>query len=111
MRPFVLFPKFSSAVLIRFQFIKRLRRFAVPSDPLATHIDSVNRPTYMTQSESARNRPRKTIPRAQVRSEARLSQCAWFCAIFVLLPRGATAQTNVVTQHNDNARTGANINE
>src|SRR5581483_9469704 len=48
----------------------------------------------------------------QIPCSSFLSCCAGFSAIFVMFPLlSAGAQTNVLTQHNNLSRTGANLHE
>ena len=65
----------------------------------------------MFRSERAGNCPRKTLAPERVRSDGRFLKVMVFCGVLSLFVRSVGAQTNVVTQHYDNARTGANTNE
>src|SRR2546430_396645 len=65
----------------------------------------------MFRSERAGNFPRKTLAPERVRSDGRFFKVMLFCGVLSLFVRSVAAQTNVVTQHYDNARTGANTNE
>jgi len=65
----------------------------------------------MFRSERAGNCPRKTLAPERVRKDGRFLKVMVFCGVLSLFVRSVGAQTNVVTQHYDNARTGANTNE
>src|SRR5438132_12908640 len=65
----------------------------------------------MSPSQRAATSPRTTLAPERVRSDGRFFKVMLFCGVFLLFVRSVAAQTNVVTQHYDNARTGANTNE
>src|ERR1700694_3867604 len=65
----------------------------------------------MFQSERAGNCPLKILIPEQTSSDCRFPKAVLVCGILLFFAYGVVAQTNVVTQHYDNARTGANTNE
>jgi Malectin domain/Chitobiase/beta-hexosaminidase C-terminal domain/Fn3 associated len=65
----------------------------------------------MFQSERAGDCPPKILVLKQGHSDRHFFKAMLFCALLLFLVPSVVAQTNVVTQHYDNSRTGANTNE
>jgi hypothetical protein len=66
----------------------------------------------MFQSERAGDCPSKILAPKQAHSNRHFFKATLFCgALLLFLVHNVAAQTNVVTQHYDNSRTGANTNE
>src|ERR1700732_2279978 len=65
----------------------------------------------MFRSERAGDCPSKILAPKQAHSDRHFFKTTFFCALLLFLVHSVAAQTNVVTQHYDNSRTGANTNE
>src|ERR1700732_391331 len=65
----------------------------------------------MFQSERAGDCPSEILALKQAHSGRHFFKVTLSCVLLLFFAHSVAAQTNVVTQHYDNSRTGANTNE